>query len=81
MSIFEDLGTGNLEQSQEQSVMPGENPLKCLLAIVNHVGPFLLLQHPTTIVYAVHLVWKVVCFGFFNVDFCFSPAILACLGF
>ncbi|XP_036031463.1 LOW QUALITY PROTEIN: fetal and adult testis-expressed transcript protein [Onychomys torridus] len=35
MSIFEDLGTGNIEQSQEQT-MPGENPLKCLLTIVNH---------------------------------------------
>lgn len=48
MSISEDLGTGNFDQSQEQPVMSGENPLKSLLGIVNHVRLLvLLLQHPS----------------------------------
>lgn len=80
MSTSEDLGTGNIAQNQGQPVMPGENLLKCLLTVVNHVGPLtFLLQHPTAIEYAVYLVWKVfVCFRSFSVDSCFFPAILAC---
>lgn len=79
MSTSEDLGTGNIAQNQEQPVMPGENLLKCLLTIVNHVGSLtFLLQHPTATEYSVYLVWKVfVCFRSFSVDSCFSPAILA----
>jgi hypothetical protein len=62
MSTSEDLGIRNIEQSQEQLVMPGENPLKGSLAVVNHVDLLvLLLQHSTAVVYAVRLVWKAVC--------------------
>lgn len=64
MSTSEDLGTGNITQNQEQPVMPGENLLKCLLTIVNHVCPLTFLpQYPTAIEYAVHLVWKVFVLG------------------
>lgn len=65
MSTSENLGTGNIEQSQEQLVRPGENPLNGSLAIVSHVDLCVLLRHPTAVVYAVHLVCKAIWFGFF----------------